>query len=120
MARILNVKGEVAFFENSKSLWLRGRYIWVLVPGKCLGAWRSSWGTCWAGADLQLWFQRFTQPYGVGTFFSGGGSGVCLRSLWRGSVSHRFRQQAENFLRLAKETDSPRLRWVLVEMAQLC
>src|SRR6266536_4823451 len=69
MARILNVKGEVAFFENSKSLWLRGRYIWVLVPGKCLGAWRSSWGTCWAGADLQLWFQRFTQPYGVGTFF---------------------------------------------------
>jgi hypothetical protein len=35
-------------------------------------------------------------------------------------VSHRFRQQAENFLRLAKETDSPRLRWVLVEMAQLC
>jgi hypothetical protein len=35
-------------------------------------------------------------------------------------VSGRFRQQAENFLRLAKETDSPRLRWVLVEMAQLC
>ncbi len=35
-------------------------------------------------------------------------------------MSHRFRQQAENFFRLAKETDSPRLRWVLVEMAQLC
>jgi hypothetical protein len=35
-------------------------------------------------------------------------------------VSHRFRQQAEYFLRLAKETESPRLRWVLVEMAQLC
>jgi len=35
-------------------------------------------------------------------------------------VSGRFRQQAENFLRLAKETDSPCLRWFLVEMAQLC
>jgi hypothetical protein len=46
---------------------------------------------------------------------------LCVGSFWGGSsVSRRFRQQAENFLRLAKETDSPRLRWVLVEMAQIC